>query len=72
MRSVNLRLEYHFEGVGQISVGAFRREFENFFGSTLFTPTLEFLALYSLDPATYGGYDVSTQYNLPGSVRMEG
>jgi hypothetical protein len=34
--TLKARLEYYFEGVGQISVGAFRRDFENFFGSTTF------------------------------------
>ncbi|MEO6244628.1 MAG: TonB-dependent receptor, partial [Opitutaceae bacterium] len=71
-RTVKLRLEYYFEGVGQISVGAFRRNFENFFGNTVLNATPEFLSLYSLDPAIYGLYDVATQYNVPGTVRMEG
>ena len=52
-RTFNARLEYYFEGVGQLSVGAFRRDFENFFGATTFTATPEFLALYSLHPALY-------------------
>ena len=30
------------------------------------------LALYGLDFEDYGSYDVATQYNLPGRVRMEG
>ena len=71
-QSANLRLEYYFAGVGQISVGAFRRDFSDFFGSTVFKVTPEFLSLYGIDPATYGAYDVATNYNLPGVVRMEG
>jgi iron complex outermembrane receptor protein len=71
-QTAKVRLEYYFEGVGQISVGGFRREFENFFGSTTFTPTPEFLELYSIDAATYGRYDVATQYNIAGKVRMTG
>ena len=71
-RSVNLRLERYFSGVGQFSVGAFRREIENMFGSTVFAPTPEFLALYSLDPSIYGEYDVATQHNVEGTVRTEG
>jgi len=71
-RSVSFRLERYFEGVGQISVGAFRREIEDFFGNTVFTPTPEFLSLYGLDPTVYGSYDVSTQFNVPGTVRTEG
>ncbi len=71
-RTFKVRLEYYFEGVGQVSVGAFRRQFENFFGSTVVPASPEFLALYSLDPALYGNYDVSTQQNLTSTVRMEG
>jgi iron complex outermembrane receptor protein len=71
-RTVRVGLEYYFEGVGLVSVGAFRRDFENFFGSTVFTPSNEFLGLYGLDPETYGDYEVATQYNIPGSVRMTG
>lgn len=71
-QSVNVRLEYYFQGIGQISLGAFRRNFDNLFAGTLFRPTPEFLALYGLDEATYGDYDVSTQYNVDGAVRVQG
>ncbi|PHX71652.1 MAG: hypothetical protein CK548_06280 [Opitutia bacterium] len=71
-QSVTVRLEYYFEGVGQISVGGFRREFENFFGDITFRATPEFLALYGLDAQTYGAYDVATQYNIDSTVRMSG
>jgi iron complex outermembrane receptor protein len=71
-RTTKVRLEHYFERVGLVSVGAFRREFENFFGSTVFNATPEFLALYGLDPSLYGGYEVSTNHNLPGTVRMDG
>jgi len=71
-QTMKVSLEYYFERVGLVSVGAFRREFENFFGSTQFRATPEFLSLYNLDAATYGAYDVATQYNQPGTVRMEG
>jgi iron complex outermembrane recepter protein len=71
-KSVTVRLEYYFAGVGQISVGAFRREIENFFGATTFNATPAFLALYNLDPGTYEIYDVVTQHNVDGTVRMEG
>jgi TonB-dependent receptor len=71
-RTVNARLEYYFGGVGQISVGAFRRDFSNAFGGTTFPATPAFLALYGLDPDTYGDYDVSTQTNVEGIVRMTG
>ena len=67
-----LSLEYYFGRVGLFSVGAFRRDFENFFGNTRFDATPEFLALYGLDPVLYDPYQVSTQYNLDTTVRMEG
>ena len=65
-------LEYYFQRVGLLSVSAFHRNFENFFGNTVFPATPEFLSLYNLDASTYGIYDVATTYNLPGKVRMEG
>jgi iron complex outermembrane recepter protein len=71
-QTTKVRLEHYFEGVGLISIGAFRREFENFFGNTVFNATPEFLAQYGLDPSIYGDYEVSTDHNLPGTVRMEG
>jgi hypothetical protein len=69
---VRAGLEYYFQGVGLVSIGAFRRDIENFFGSTIFNASPDFLGLYALDPEAYGEYEVSTQYNLPGSVRMTG
>ena len=70
--SSTVRLEYYLRPVGQISVGAFRRDFRNMFGSVVFQATPEFLSLYALDPDEYGPYYVSTNYNVPGVVRMEG
>jgi len=71
-KTTKVTLEYYFERVGLVSVGAFRRDFENFFGSTVFDATPDFLALYSLDPAIYGDFEVATQYNLTSRVRMTG
>ena len=70
--STKVRLEYYFAGVGQVAVGAFRRDIENFFGNTIFAPTPEFLTHYGLNPDEYGAYEVSTQYNVPGLRRVEG
>ncbi|MBL9189448.1 MAG: carboxypeptidase regulatory-like domain-containing protein [Opitutaceae bacterium] len=70
--TVNVRLEYYLQGVGQLSVGAFRRDFENFFGSTTLAPTPELIELYGLDPAVYGVFPIVTQYNLDSTVRMTG
>ncbi len=71
-RTTNVRLEYYFERVGQVSITAFRREFEDFFGGTTSRATPEFLALYGLDPDIYGDYDVTTQQNVEGTVTMTG
>jgi iron complex outermembrane recepter protein len=71
-KSLVLRLEHYFQGVGVVSVAAFRRDVRNFFGSTVQAATPEFLAAYGLDPNAYGRYGVSTQFNIPGTVRFEG
>ena len=71
-RTTKVSLEYYFEGVGLLSVGAFYREIEDFFANTVTSATPEFLGLYGLDPTVYGAYDVSTQTNLNSTVRMTG
>ncbi len=68
----SVRIERYFQGVGQLSLGAFRREIDNFFGATVFNATPEFLGLYSLDANLYDPYDVQTQHNVTGTVRMQG
>ena len=65
-------LERYFEGVGLLSVSAFRRDFRNFFGSTTIRSTPELLESLELDPGTYGAYDIATNYNLPSRVRGQG
>lgn len=70
--TVKVRLEYYFAGVGQVSIGAYRRHFTNFFGTTVVEATPEFLAHYSLDPAEFGAYEVSTQRNLTQTIRTQG
>lgn len=71
-RTTKARLEYYFEKVGQFAIGGFRRDFENFFGSVVTRVSPDFLTLYDLDPTEYGNFDVSTQYNIPNTVRMTG
>ena len=71
-RTMKLSLEYYFERVGLLSVAAFRRDIENFFGATRFRPSADFLGLYGLDPNVYDDYDVQTQFNLATPVRMSG
>lgn len=70
--TTKVTLEYYFERIGLFSVGAFRREIKNFFGSTTFDATPEFLGLYGLDAVTYDPYQVATQFNLDSTVRTEG
>jgi TonB-dependent receptor len=70
--STKIRLEYYFPGVGQFAVGVFRRDYTDFFGNIVVPATPQFLSLYALDPDEYSAYDVSTQYNVPGTTRMEG
>ena len=70
--TVKVRLEYYFAGVGQVSVGAYRRHYTNFFVSTVFPASPEFLAQYSLDPTEFGPYEVATQRNNPSVIRSEG
>ena len=65
-------LEYYFEPIGLFSVGAFRRDTENFFGSTTLQVDQAFLAYYGLNPAEFGQHQVLTNYNIPGTVRMDG
>src|SRR5690606_24702072 len=67
-KTISTRFEYYFDGLGQLSIGGFQRDFENFFGNTTFRPTPAFLALYGLDPATYEPYDVATQHNIESNV----
>jgi iron complex outermembrane receptor protein len=71
-KTTKVTLEYYFERVGLFSVGAFRRDIENFFGATTFDATPEFLDLYSIDPVLYDRYQVATQQNLDSTVRTQG
>lgn len=71
-RTTKASLEYYFSRVGLISVGAFRREIDNFFVTSTFQVTPEFLALYGLRGDDYDGFEVATQINSPDKVRMEG
>lgn len=70
--STKVRLEYYFAGVGQVTVGAFRRDYRNFFANTVVPATPSFLALYALDPDEFGAYEVATQYNVTDKTRMDG
>jgi TonB-dependent receptor len=71
-RTFKASVEYYFQQVGLISVSGYSRRIEDFFGSSVFRPTNEFLEFYGLDPALYTGYDAATQFNLSAPVRMSG
>jgi iron complex outermembrane receptor protein len=71
-RTTKVGLDYYFEPVGLVSVNAFQRDFTNMFGQTVIRADPEFLSLYGLNPATFGDYDVSTQYNVSTPVRTTG
>jgi iron complex outermembrane receptor protein len=70
--TVKVTLEYYFERVGLFSIGAFRRNIDNFFSATTFDATPEFLSLYDLDPVLYDRFQVATQGNLDTTVRTQG
>ena len=71
-RTTKVRLEYYPQGVAKFAIGAFRRDYKNFFGSLTTDATPAFLALYNLDPDLYEPYQVQTNYNLSSKVRMTG
>ena len=63
---VLVRLEYYFERVGQFSVGAFRRNIKNFFGSDGVSGDARLSSSLRSRCRPCWRFDVSTQYNLPG------
>lgn len=71
-RTFKLRFEYYLQPVGQFAVSAFRRDYENFFGTVATLATPEFLQHFGLDAATYGAYEVQTQFNLPSTLKTTG
>jgi iron complex outermembrane recepter protein len=70
--TLKVTLEYYFERVGLLSVGAFRREIENFFGGTTVEADPAFLEHHGLDPSLYSRYPVATQFNVDSTVSMQG
>lgn len=72
-RTFKVRLEYYFQGgSSQVSVGAVRRFYKRFFGSTVFPATKSFLQTYGVDADQYLEYDVQTNYNVEEQVRSDG
>jgi TonB-dependent receptor len=68
--SFDLGLEYYFEKPGVISIGAFRKDISDFFGSTTSTITPAQLAEFGFDQS-YANYTVVTKANI-GSARVSG
>ncbi len=67
----DLALEYYFQQAGVISVGVFRKDFSNFFGTVVTPATPELLAQYDLDPTLFQGFNISTKANV-GDARVSG
>lgn len=68
----DLSLEYYFNPSGVISLGAFRKDFTNFFGTITQPATLDLLnSLNVPNPDQYVGDDVQTTVNA-GSARITG
>ncbi|MEY2881096.1 MAG: hypothetical protein RLZZ15_3476 [Verrucomicrobiota bacterium] len=73
-RTYMARFEHYFKGAatGQLSGGYFLRDYQNFFGTVTTPVTSDFFQSYGLDEDTYGVYQVVTQLNQPGTIRMVG
>jgi iron complex outermembrane recepter protein len=70
--TIKARAEYYFERVGQVSFGAWRRSYTNFWQTQRVVPTEEFFDNYGIDAATYSAYEFFTQANQPGKYRLTG
>ena len=68
--SFDLGLEYYFDKPGVISIGAFRKDISDFFGSARSAITPAQLAEFGFDQS-YANYDVVTTANI-GSARVSG
>ena len=67
----DLSLEYYFKQAGVLSLGAFRKDFSNFFGSVTTPATADMLAKYGLDPTLFQGYSFVTKDNV-GNAQVTG
>lgn len=68
--SFDLGLEYYFDKPGVISIGAFRKDIRDFFGSVRSPVTPGQLEEWGFD-SSYANYDVVTTMNV-GSARVSG
>ena len=69
-KNYDLSLEYYFPKGGLISVGVFRKDLRDFFGSINAAATPEILNALGLDQR-YVGWNVSSRLNV-GSARIDG
>ncbi len=67
----DLSLEYYTDKGGLLSAGVFYKEIQDFFGETVRLATADELVDLDLDPR-YAGWQLTTQYNLPGRARVTG
>jgi TonB-dependent receptor len=66
------RIEYYFGNVGSFSVGAFIRDYDNFFRNVTEYVSDSFLETYGLDPEEYGSILTVTQFNEQQRIRQHG
>jgi iron complex outermembrane receptor protein len=67
----DLSAEYYTDQGGLFSAGVFRKEIKDFFGEAVRLATAADLEELDLDPR-YVGWQITTQYNLPGAARVTG
>lgn len=67
----DVRLEYYTKNGGEISVGFFRKEIENFFANSIFLATPEFLNSLGLSQE-FVDFEVRAPYNIDGKVHING
>jgi len=67
----DLSLEYYTEQGGLLSAGAFRKDIQDFFATSVRIATAADLELLGMDPR-YAGWQISTAFNEPGAARVSG
>ena len=67
----DVSLEYYTADGGLLSAGAFLKEVQDFFGSGVRTATAEDIQGLGMDPR-YVGWELATQFNVPGRARVRG
>lgn len=68
----DLSLEYYTTQGGLFSAGVFRKDIRKFFGNSVRVATAEDLRELDIEDPRYVGWQLVTQYNLPGSARVTG